>query len=379
MATSSMKNRQRSIGIVTFPISEAGTIPLSNLIDILYSLSKDLYLITGNSGYTFFRDDKRLNIHRIRHGRHTSVCTRIVNYVFTQSRISCKLMKLSTSVDLWIFFIGGEGLVIPVLTAKLLRKKVLLVSAGSGVRVAQAERDPFTKVLAALQSITLNLVDRIIVYSQRIVEENDLGKYRYKISIARKHFLDFNKFKVHKQLDERASLVGYIGAVSKAKGIPNLLKAIPMVLNEKMDIQFLLGGAGDMEEELKTFLEEQNLERGAVFVGWIPHTNIPKYLNEFKLLVLPSYSEGLPNIMLEAMACGTPVLATPVGAILDVLRDEQTGFIMEDNSPESIARNVIRALNYPKLGEVAENARNIVGREYTHEAAVDRYRKILDS
>lgn len=58
--------------------------------------------------------------------------------------------------------------------------------------------------------------------------------------------------------------------------------------------------------------------------------------------VLPFYTKELSNIMLEAMACGTPLLATPVGAILDVIRDGETGFIMEDNSPECTARNVMQ-------------------------------------
>jgi glycosyltransferase involved in cell wall biosynthesis len=50
------------------------------------------------------------------------------------------------------------------------------------------------------------------------------------------------------------------------------------------------------------------------------------------LLVIPSYTEGLPNIMLEAMACGTPMLASPVGAIEDVIKDEETGFILRSKS-----------------------------------------------
>ena len=103
------------------------------------------------------------------------------------------------------------------------------------------------------------------------------------------------------------------------------------------------------------------------------------YLNELKLLVLPSYTEGLPNIMLEAMACGTPVLATPVGAIPDVIKDGETGFIMENNSPERIAENVIRALNDSNLDIIVKNARELVEKDFTYEAAVERYRKILGS
>ena len=77
------------------------------------------------------------------------------------------------------------------------------------------------------------------------------------------------------------------------------------------------------------------------------------------------------------MACGTPVLATLIGAIPDVIRDGETGFIMEDNSPDCIARNVIRALNDPDLEGVAERGRRFVEVEYTFEKVVERWREIL--
>jgi len=80
-----------------------------------------------------------------------------------------------------------------------------------------------------------------------------------------------------------------------------------------------------------------------------------------------------------AMACGTPVLATPVGGIPDVIKDEETGFILEDNSPECIAENVIRALNHPDLDRIVKNARKLIEERYTYEAAVERYRKILEN
>lgn len=65
------------------------------------------------------------------------------------------------------------------------------------------------------------------------------------------------------------------------------------------------------------------------------------------------------------MACDTPVLATPVGGVPDIIKDGETGFIMENNSPECIAENVERALNYHDLEKIAKNARELVGKEFT--------------
>jgi len=158
----------------------------------------------------------------------------------------------------------------------------------------------------------------------------------------------------------------------------NFVKAIPEILNERDDLEFLIGGDGQLRDEIEKYINEKNLNDKVKLVGWIPHGNLPDHLNELKLLVLPSYTEGLPNIMLEAMACSTPVLATPVGGVPDVIKDGETGFIMENNSPEHIARNVIRALNHPNQEKIAENARALVEMEFTYEKAVEKYRKILD-
>ena len=95
--------------------------------------------------------------------------------------------------------------------------------------------------------------------------------------------------------------------------------------------------------------------------------------------MLPSYIEGFSNIVLEAMARGTPVLANSVLGIHDLIKDGETGFIMENNSPECIAKNVIRVLAHPNINEITKNARALIEEKYNYLAAVDGYRIILSS
>jgi glycosyltransferase involved in cell wall biosynthesis len=230
----------------------------------------------------------------------------------------------------------------------------------------------------AIVSLSLwNFYQVLIGHSQ--IRDWNLEKYRDKISIAHKHFLDFDKFKIKKKFREKGNLVGYIGRFSEEKGMLNFVKAIPEIIKERSDVEFLIGGDGQLQNKIENYLDENNLTDRVNLAGWIPHDKLPDYLNELKLVVLPSYTEGLPNIMLEAMACGTPVLATPVGAIPDVITDGETGFIMGNNSPACIAENVIRALEHPDLGRIVENARALVEREFTYEVAVERYRGILEA
>jgi glycosyltransferase involved in cell wall biosynthesis len=369
--------KKTNIGILTFPIGKSGNIPLSNLVNIVYSLSNDIYLITGNDGYSFFKDDKRIHAYGIKHESGASVFARILRYIYTQLKISYNLAKIRRNVDIWIFFIGGEGLLLPMLTARLLRTKVVLALAGFPTKGSQVQKDRTSKPTEFLSKINLIISNRIVVYSENIVKERGLEKYKNKVSIAKKHFLDLDKFKVKKQFAERKNTIGYIGSLHKIKGVLNFVHAIPKVLEKENEIKFVICGDGVLFNEIKEFISENKLNGKVKLTGWIPHDELPDYLNELKLVVLPSYTEGLPNLMLEAMACGTPVLATPVGAIPDVINDGETGFIMENNSPECIAKNVIRALKHPNLDKIVKNARLLVEREYTYEAAVERYREIL--
>ncbi len=374
-----MRKRSLNIGLVSAFAMEAGVTPLSNIVDILSSISNSLYIITGNKGsiITERSCNKKVHIYLIWHKAWGNILLRVARFIYAQLRASYRLLKLSKNVDLWIFF-GGWSL-LPMLVAKLLRQVVIFASTGSSARSSRASHDTFVKVVTFLEKGNYIFSDRIILYSGNLIQEENLARYRSKISIAHEHFLDFNNFKIQKQLDVRDNIVGYIARLSEEKGILNFARSIPAVLDRINNARFLIGGEGQMYSKVEEYLNRETLNSKVNLTGWIPHNELPRYLNDLKLLVLASYTEGLPNIMLEAMACGTPVLATAVGAMPDIIRDGETGFIMEDNSPECIAQNIIRALSHPNLEEITRNARALVEKEYTYEAAVESYRKVLYS
>ena len=368
------------ICVISCPISKAFIVPLLNIEELLYSFS-DVYVIVGSAENIMTKTNLvGIQTYEIQHKKTTKIFARILRYVLLEIRISLVLARISKKIDLYIFFMEGDAL-LPVLTTKLLRKKTIrALPSFMSKETAKSHKGKGTLLMALikLQNIAYFLSNRIILYSPNLIKEWNLEKYRNKILIAHEHILDFDNFKLKKKFDVRAYLVGYIGRFSEEKGVLNFVKAIPEIIKERDDLKFLIGGDGQLRDTIERYLDEENLNDKVKLVGWIPHDELPDYLNELKLVVLPSYTEGLPNIMLEAMACGTPVLATPVGAIPDVIKDGETGFIMENNSPECIAKNVMRALEHPDLDKIVKIAREFVEKEYTYEAAVEEYRKIVE-
>jgi glycosyltransferase involved in cell wall biosynthesis len=274
------------------------------------------------------------------------------------------------------------------LFAKLSGKKVAHVTIGSGPQVAQWSfgksllglgKIIFPPVFKVLLNINYSVADLITVQSPSIIDFWGLGKYKCKIVTGiNGTYIDTDLLKMKKDIDSRRDLVGYIGRVSPEKGIMNFVDAMPLILRERSDVEFLIGGDGPLLGQVKDKLEVNKFNSKVSITGWIPHDEVPTWLSKLKLLVLPSYSEGLTTTVLEAMACGTPVLATPVGGLPDIIKDGETGFIMEDNSPECIAGKVVRALAYPKLDELVHNARRLIEEQYVYEAMVERYRYVLE-
>lgn len=369
-----MKRNDPSIGIIMPSVEKTSRLFLSSLVAVLHPLCRDMYVVAGNVSS---EDCGRTHVYSIDHNVGSNIFSMIINQILYQVRVSYRLLRLRKHVQVWVFFLGAQTLMLPMVTAKLLGKKTLVLTGGSLEKEGRIEKGELYRIRGYMKRVNLALANRIVVYTQNLIKEWGLEKYEHKILIGHRHFVDFDSFSVQKSLKERGNVVGYVGVLSETKGVSSLLRGIQGVVDCDQSVRFMIIGEGPLEEEAKGLLAQGDLGSVVRMLGWVDHDELPAHLNSFKLLILPSYSEGLPNVMIEAMGCGTPVLATAVGGIRDFVNDGQTGFVMENNSPECIASNVVRALNHPGLEEIANNARALVEKEFTYEAAVERYRRIL--
>jgi len=375
------KNDKPRVGIFTPPLLLAGITPLSNLIDVIYPNATDLYLITGKAGYDRFKDDKRVRIYEFQPSGSIRVpghlIIRALRFVYAQIAASYKVAKVGKNVDSWIFFMGADFFPLAVLAARMRGRAVFILMSGNFLdpSVAVAASD-FPKITTPLYKASHLLSNHIVLYSD-FIEEWDLEKYREKIIIAQRHFVNFDEFRLKINLELRDNVVGYVGRLSAEKGIRNFVEAIPKALVMRPDMKFLIIGEGPLQDEIRISLEKYAVDSEVKLTAWIPHSELPDFLNQLKLLVIPSYTESGPMILFEAMACGTPVLATAVGSIPDAINDKETGFLLQDNSPPRIAKQIEEALSDPNLEQIAVNARNLVQSKYSYERVVKIWANVL--
>ena len=371
-----MKNESRTIGIVTTPIGKAGINPLLNVINILLHFSNGISVITGNEFTKESILNDKIDVISIYYNYDLKGFAKIIQFVSMQLKISFNLFKIARNIDFFLFFYGGT-LVLPMLASKILNKKVILVVTGSSSKSSKSSGSLYSEPLHILEKVNLSLADQIAVESESSIGFLGLNKYRKKISITGSVYIDTDNFKIKKDLKDKRNLIGYIGRLSSEKGVQNFTKAIPLILKERGDLEFLIGGNGPLFDEIEDELKNNGSYNKVELPGWISHDELPKYLNELKLIVAPSYTEGgVPAVIMEAMACGTVSLVTPVAGV-DVIKDGESGFILEDNSPECIAENVIKALEHPSLDEIISNAHDLVEEEFSYEKVVKQYRNML--
>jgi len=356
-------SNKKNYGILTFPVGKSGLNPISQLITLLMSIGEKIYLITGNSALDYFSKRQNIIVDGITHLTEKNFILRILKYIKTQFILSYMVLKYSKKVNMW-FSIFGSELIFPTIMARLTRKKVIQIIASSNKKISMYKKDMFSNIIQIVFKITNFFSNFIILYSPLLIEEYGLKKLKKKIIIVPRHFIDLKKFFLIQPIMERENIIGFIGRLSEEKGILNFLKAIT-IFTPRKDIKYLIIGEGNLKSKVVEFIKKNKQKIRIQLIDWVNHEYLNKYLNKIKLLVIPSYTEGLPNIMLEAMAAGTLVVASKVGAIPNIIKDGINSFLLENNHPITIYKKISEILKKEDLTSISENAVRYIKNNFT--------------
>jgi glycosyltransferase involved in cell wall biosynthesis len=146
----------------------------------------------------------------------------------------------------------------------------------------------------------------------------------------------------------RGSLVfGTIARLTEQKGHRYLLEALPEIVRKQPAAFFVFAGDGPLRESLESRVSSLGIQKHVRFLGF--RSDIPELMASFDAFVLPSLYEGLPNAVLEAMACGKPVIATAVDGTPEAVVHGATGWLVPPRDPPALAEAVLRFCSDPRL------------------------------
>jgi teichuronic acid biosynthesis glycosyltransferase TuaC len=160
------------------------------------------------------------------------------------------------------------------------------------------------------------------------------------------------------KLDYTGKLVCFVGYLRSEKGLEYLLEAFAGL--RQPDTQLCLVGDGPLKHSLTALAQRLGIVANCRFVGKRPHDEIPLWISAADCIVLPSLSEGFPTILAEAMLCGVPIIATPVGGIPEVIRDGETGLLVPCRTPTALSQALHSLLSNQQLAsDIAARAQEL--------------------
>ena len=177
------------------------------------------------------------------------------------------------------------------------------------------------------------------------------------------------------KIPKEASVLISVGRLVEVKGFVYLLEAVKRIKEEHPEVFLIILGEGEKRGELEQKIESDNLKESVFLPG--NKDNVRDYLNAADIFVSSSLWEGLPTVILEAMACGLPVVATNVGGTAEIVEDGRQGFLIDPQSPEQITEKVIYLLsNDKKKDKFRKEARAKIKNNFTLEEMVKNYEEL---
>jgi glycosyltransferase involved in cell wall biosynthesis len=291
-----------------------------------------------------------------------------------------KLFKLRERFDIVQFYSASLPLLLCLPLLKILGKKVVAkTTGGRGGKEAGGLDNFFLKPLLVP---IFKYTDKFIAVSDEIMNRLLKEGYSKKMIIKIPNGVDAERFSPplesrRKQLRNKfgfpeENVFLYSGRIVRGKGLESLMRAMVDVVKINDKILLVLIGSGDLDKSLKDMVCELGLEKHVKFKGLIE--NVDEYLDASDIFIFPSFSEGMPNSLLEAMACGLPVIASKIGGVVDVVEDGKSGILFEAGDVSGLASAMVRLLNDNELRfKLGAEARKRIVENFSIDKIADEY------
>lgn len=243
------------------------------------------------------------------------------------------------------------------------------------------------KVIILIEKILALRANKIINISKS--EYNSALKY--KIAPERKmcvieNGIDFTKFegcdkyreetRKKYNIGDNEIVIGVVGRLSEQKDPMTTIKAFNEVYKENKNVRLMYVGSGELENEVMEYAKENNLQHLVTITGWVNDTE--KYIPAFDIAILPSKWEGFGLAIIEYMACKKPIVASNVGGIADIIKDNENGFLIEKENYNRLTQKVIEILNNKEEANSFIKNNNAVIYKYNIKNVTDEHLKLID-
>ena len=230
----------------------------------------------------------------------------------------------------------------------------------------------FSKISARFVSYPLELKlikasDKITTVTDTIAREmKEYGLNPSDISVMYNGVDEKFFYPNQKTSRENGKYIMYVGRIDREKGLFDLIECGRYVCNEINNVNFILAGNGRDLSRLKHKTKKVGLENKFKFLGQVDKDKLVKLYQNASIFVLPSYHEGLPGVILEAMSCGLPVITTDVRGNIDLISNGKNGIVVPSRAPKKLADAIISVLNDDKMQKtLGKNARKTIEENYT--------------
>lgn len=209
---------------------------------------------------------------------------------------------------------------------------------------------------------------RYVLYKKKLNKECDLficvSKFIQKKAIEKGfsrqktlvHYIGIDTESFPKPLKSKnGKTILHVARLVEKKGTRYLLEAFSKIFLHVKDAKLLIIGEGDLKQELKNLSKKLKIDKNVSFLGSMPNTNVKQYMAQSDIFVLPSVeaksgdSEGLGMVFLEASCMGLPIVATKHGGIPEVVKDGQSGFLVDEKSVKQLSEKILILLKNDDL------------------------------